>query len=96
MQFSSDDLTSLVGQVHGLSMVLGICLGIVVVGVTMLVVFNRMQRSHLLLSLRMEQAVKNNRRLEDESAQLHREHKDLEEKNQRLERENVGLKASLR
>jgi DNA recombination protein RmuC len=83
-------------QIHGLSLLLGFCIGAAVIGGILLVAYNRVQRSHLLLSLRMEQAGKNNRCLEDEAEQLRRERNNLREQNHRLERNTIGLEASLR
>jgi hypothetical protein len=72
MEFQPEALTAFAGQVHGASLLLGIFLGAGLVGIILLVVSNRLQRRHLLLSLRMEQAGKNNRRLEEEAHQLYR------------------------
>ncbi len=96
MEFEPENFTALMGQIHGLSLLLGLCIGAAVMGIILLVVYNRVQRGHLLLSLRMEQAVKNNRRLEDEAGQLRRERNGLREQNHRLERETINLEAGLR
>ncbi|MEA2115846.1 MAG: DNA recombination protein RmuC [Thermodesulfobacteriota bacterium] len=96
MKLDPKNFTALMDQMHGPSLLLGLCLGAAAMGIILLVVYNRVQRSHLLLSLRMEQSLKNNRRLEDESGQLHRERNNLREQNHRLERDTIGLEASLR
>jgi DNA recombination protein RmuC len=96
MEFDPENFTALMGQIHGPSLLLGLCLGAAVMGIILLVVYNRVQRSHLLLSLRMEQAIKNNRRLEDEAGQLRRQRNNLREHNHRLERDTIGLEAGLR
>ena len=96
MEFDPENFTALMGQIHGLSLLSGFCIGSTVMGIIMLVVCNRAQRRHLLLSLRMEQALKNNRRLEDEAGQLRRERNGLREQNHRLERDTIGLEAGLR
>jgi len=96
MQFNPEEFTALAGQVHGPSLFLGLCFGAAAMGIILLVVYNRTQRSRLLLSLRMEQAAKNNRQLEDETRQLRRERNSLREQNHRLERDNIDLEARLR
>ena len=96
MQFNPNEFTVLAGQLHGPSLLLGICLSAGFMGIILLVAYNRAQRSHLLLSLRMEQASINNRRLEDEAEQLSRERNNLREQNQRLERDTIVLEAGLR
>ena len=57
MELDPENFTALMGQMHGPSLLLGLCIGAAVMGIIMLVVYNRVQRSHLLLSLRMEQAL---------------------------------------
>lgn len=96
MELDPENFTALVDQIHGPSLLLGLCIGAAIMGIILLVVYNRVQRSHLLISLRMEQAGKNNRRLEDEAEQLRRERNNLHEHNHRLERDTIGLEASLR
>lgn len=96
MELDPENFSALMDQVHGPSLLLGLCIGAAVMGIILLVAYNRVQRSHLLLSLRMEQAGKNNRRLEDEGEQLRRERNGLREQNHRLERDTIGLEASLR
>jgi DNA recombination protein RmuC len=96
MEFEPENFTALMGQIHGPSLLLGLSIGAAVMGIILLVVYNRVQRGYLLLSLRMEQAVKNNRRLEDEAGQLRRERNGLREQNHRLERETINLEAGLR
>ena len=96
MEIDPENFTSLMDQMHGPSLLLGLCIGAAVMGGILLVAYNRVQRSHLLLSLRMEQAGKNNRRLEDEAEQLRRERNNLREQNHLLERDTIGLEAGLR
>ena len=96
MDLGSESFTGLMVHMHGPSLLLGICIGAAVMGAVLLVVYNRFQRSRLLISLRMEQAAKNNRRLEDEAGQLHRETVSLREQNHQLELDMIGLEASLR
>jgi len=96
MEFQPEAFTAFAGQVHGPSLLLGACLGAALTGVILLVVSNRLQRKHLLLSLRMEQAGKNNHRLEEEARQLHRNTDVLQQRQLQLERENIELEARLR
>ena len=96
MQFNPDEFNVLIGQIHGPSLLLGLFLSTTCMGIILLAVYNRVQRSRLLLSLRMEQATKNNRRLEDETGRLSRERNNQQEHNQRLERDNIRLEAGLR
>jgi len=96
MQFNPDEFNALIGQLHGPSLLLGLFLSATCMGIFLLAIYNRAQRSRLLLSLRMEQAAKNNRRLQDEVDRLSREHNDLRKHNQRLDHENVSLEAGLR
>lgn len=96
MQFNPNEFTVLAGQLHGPSLLLGICFSATCMGIILLVAYNRAQRNRLLLSLRMEQASINNRRLEDEAEQLSRERNNLREQNQRLERDTIVLEAGLR
>ncbi len=95
MQINSAEVNSLLEQVHGLSLLLGTILGIVTMGIVLLLVFNRAQRRNLLLSLRLEQATKNNRHLEEEARQLGSMQQNVQQQNQQLEHENIGLKAEL-
>ena len=96
MQFSAGELNTLIGQVHGLSLLLGAALGLTTMGIVLLILHNRSQRSRLLLSLRLEQMAKNNRRLDEEAIQQQRLGDRLQEQHRQLERSNIELKASLR
>jgi DNA recombination protein RmuC len=96
MQISSAEVNSLLEQMHGLSLLLGTILGIVTMGIVLLLVFNRAQRRNLLLSLRLEQATKNNRHMEEEARQLGSMQQNVQQQNQQLEHENISLKAELR
>jgi DNA recombination protein RmuC len=96
MHFTPDNFNVLIGQLHGPSLLLGICISATVMGLILLTISNRLQRSRLLISLRMEQAIKNNRRLEEDLRQFSFSQKDLQEDNRRLERENIRLEAGLR
>lgn len=96
MQFSAEDVNTLLGQIHGLSLLLGTALGLTSMGIVLLILHNQSQRRQLLLSLRLEQGAKNNRRLEQETDQLHRQQTSMQEQSRQLERKNIELEASLR
>ena len=96
MQISAEEAAEIIGQIHGLSLLLGVALGVVVMGIIMLVVYNRLQRGRLLLSLRLEQNGQNNNRLEEENDQLSQTNKDIIEQNRLLLRDNIELEAKLR
>lgn len=96
MHLNPDEFNALMGQLHGPSLIVGFSISAALMGIILLAVSNRLQRSRLLLSLRMEQAIKNNRRLEDEVRRLAEERVALHSNNHRLERENINLEAGLR
>ncbi len=96
MQFNAEEVNALIGQMHGLSLLFGTALGLTGMGVILLILQNRNQRNRLLLSLRFEQVTKNNRRIEEETARLHRQRDSMQEQNRLLERNNIELEASLR
>jgi DNA recombination protein RmuC len=96
MLLDPDNFTTLLGQLHGPSLLLGCLLSGAFMGIIMLLVCNRVQRSRLLLSMRLDQAIKKNRHLEEDSGLLRRECDSLREHNHRLERETIILEAALR
>ncbi|RUM38830.1 MAG: DNA recombination protein RmuC [Desulfobulbus sp.] len=95
MQTLAEEAAALTGQVHGLSLLLGVVLGLVVMGTAFVIIFNKLQRSRMLLSLRLEQAGVNNRHLEDEIRQLSEVHHNIKEQNRQLLRDNIELEAQL-
>ena len=95
MQTLAEEAAALAGQVHGLSLLLGVVLGLVVMGTAFVIIFNKLQRSRMLLSLRLEQAGVNNRHLEDEISQLSEVHHNIKEQNRQLLRDNIELEAQL-
>ncbi len=82
-------------QLHVPSFVTGIGFVTVAMVIILLVVYNRIQRNRLLLSLRLEQAEKNSQRLHEETVQLRSEQDNLQQQNRQLERDNIGLEAFL-
>ncbi len=95
MQFDPQRVNALVERIDGPSLLLGLCCGVVLLGFALLVIHHRAQRRNLLLSLRLEQAGRNNRRLEDENQQLRSSSDQLARENRRLERSVIELEASL-
>ncbi len=95
MHFNPDEFSALIGQVHGPSLLLGLFLSATLMGIILLAIYNRSQRSRLLLSLRLEQTAESRRRLEEEAVQLQRQCDRLRKQNQQLERDTFGLEAAL-
>jgi DNA recombination protein RmuC len=96
MEFQPETFTTFAAQVHTPSLLLGGCLGATLIGIILFIVNSRLQRKHLLLSLRLEQLGKNNHVLEKEAGQLHSDTVRLQQRLHQLERENINLEARLR
>ncbi len=88
-------LTGLIDRLHFLSLLLGVLLATVAMGFLLLILYNRYQRTRLLLSLRLEQATDNLQRQTDEGERLLEERNRLQQQNEQLERDNIGLEAYL-
>ena len=82
-------------QLHVPSFLIGNGVVAIAITIILLVVYNRIQRNRLLLSLRLEQADENCQRLHKEVSQLHDEQDNLQQQNRQLERDNIGLEAFL-
>ena len=90
-----DALISLIDRVHVPSLLLGILLTMAGMGFLLLLIYNRSQRNHLLLSLRLEQAADNRQQLTVDNERLRTERDSLRREKEQLERDNIGLESHL-
>jgi DNA recombination protein RmuC len=95
MQLDTAGVSALVHRIDGPSLVLGFFCGAVLLGFVLLLLHHRHRQRHLLLSLRLEQAAKNNRRLDEENARLNRDNNRLGEEHRHQERTIIELEAAL-
>ncbi len=96
MQLPVDEATALISQIEGGSLLIGLTLGATVMGIILLIISNKLQRSRLLLSMRLEQAEKHVRQLEQEVDHLDQQTITLQKQNRELFRDNVDFEARLR
>ncbi|XCN75412.1 MAG: DNA recombination protein RmuC [Candidatus Electrothrix aestuarii] len=90
-----DNFLSLIGQLHFPSLIIGIGLTALAMLSLLLLVWNRLQRENLLLSLQLEQTGEDARRFEQEAEELRKERESLRQQKEEAERDNIGLEAFL-
>lgn len=95
MALDANTVTTLLSRVDGPSFILGLGCGTIALGFALLVLYNRSQRSQLLLSLRLEQSGRKTERLAGEVEQQRDLNTHLGERNRLLERTNIELEATL-
>ncbi|WP_339135753.1 MAG: DNA recombination protein RmuC [Candidatus Electrothrix sp. GW3-4] len=91
----ADNLFALIGQLHFPSLIIGMGLTALAMLSLLLLVWNRLQRENLLLSLQLEQTGEDARRFEQEAEELRRERESLRQQKEEAERDNIGLEAFL-
>lgn len=79
--------------IHTPSLLAGLSLAASGLGIFLLLLYNRMQRDHLLDALRLEQAAEKRLFLENQLKELREQQESLGRKNLQLERDNIGLEA---
>ncbi len=92
---AADNFFDLVAQLHFPSLIIGISLTALSMLALFLVIYNRIQRKNLLLSVHLEQAELDAQRFEDEVENLRSERDTLRQQKEELERDNIGLEAFL-
>ncbi|HEB50096.1 MAG TPA: DNA recombination protein RmuC [Desulfobulbus sp.] len=88
-------LSQLIARLQPESLALGAITALAVAVVAGLLLAGRLQRRRLLLSLRLEQMTRNQRRLEDENNRLRDHCQSLEDQCRRLAGRNAGLEEAL-
>jgi DNA recombination protein RmuC len=90
-----DNFLSLIGQLHFPSLIIGIGLTALTMLSLLLLVWNRLQRENLLLSLQLEQTSEEARRCAEEAEELRKDRETLRQQKEEAERDNIGLEAFL-
>jgi DNA recombination protein RmuC len=96
MPFDAKTIAGLMSGIDGPSLLIGAACGSVLFAFGLLIVYHRCQRRCLLLSLRLEQAAADTRRMNEQCEQLQLKNRELVRQNQRLERSCIELEANLR
>jgi DNA recombination protein RmuC len=92
---AADNLFDLIGQLHFPSLIIGISLAVLTMLILFLVMYHRMQRNNLLLSLHLEQTEQDTRRYQEEAEELRQERDKFRQQKEEVERDNIGLEAFL-
>uniref|UniRef100_UPI0040565AF5 DNA recombination protein RmuC n=1 Tax=Candidatus Electrothrix sp. TaxID=2170559 RepID=UPI0040565AF5 len=92
---AANSLFDLIGQLHFPSLIIGIILTVLTMLVLLLVIYNRLRRENLLLSLQLEQTSKDARCFAQEAEDLRQERDTLRQQKEEVERDNIGLEAFL-
>ncbi|WPD23449.1 MAG: DNA recombination protein RmuC [Candidatus Electrothrix scaldis] len=92
---AADNFLSLIGQLHFPSLIIGIGLTALTMLSLLLVIWNRLQRQNLLLSLQLEQTGEEARRFALEAEELRKDRETLRQQKEEAERDNIGLEAFL-
>ncbi|NOQ45064.1 MAG: DNA recombination protein RmuC, partial [Desulfobulbaceae bacterium] len=74
-----NNINQLIGQLDPASLLAGLASGLIFAAILGMAMYNRLQRQQLILSMRMEQAGKNGRRLEEDAHRLRIERNNLRE-----------------